>query len=304
MKRHSLYFAIVICCLLLAGCSTTSKTPEEIKEAKIASYLKKGYMQEDAEILAMSKQERLEYLCPFYGIPVDSKDYNLKDSRFKNVIYAYVVGNYGVTIPASDKKTAESVIKNHGDIVSFYINEKSVQKNGNGFVFGREGAMFSDEVLFLRQVKALRIIKRMHDQMHEKGRITDGMTEMEIAKACVRYLQEEVGIHVDKVHPSSTIKGYGRLQDKDSIYNCVIGSFADCGPRGAVLAILLHLEGIKAQTTSVDIYIDGKRNGHILCRAILDGQEYYIDWQYLMYEAFEIPSQSKFIPDSMAVALF
>ncbi len=84
----------------------------------------------------------------------------------------------------------------------------------------------------------------------------------------------------------------------------MIGSFANCGPRGAVLAILLHLEGIKAQTTSVDIYIDGKRDGHILCRAILDGQEYYIDWQYLMYEAFEIPSQSKFIPDSMAVALF
>lgn len=274
MKK--LLYLLLLAVALLVSC--TSMTEAEKKAKNYDRYISKGFSEEDAEILSMTDQERLEYLCPFYDLPVDKREYSYKDRFFMNTIYSFIVGDYGTTIPSGDKDTVKSVIRLHGDIVSFYINER-IQVYDYSSTIGRESPMFSDTELFLRQVKALRLIEEIHNEMRESGALHDGMSELEKAKACTKWISKNIGTNTKNAIGSSFGGRPGVLQAEDSIYNCVTKKTVACGPRASVMTILLHLEGIKAHTIGVVRFVP-ERNGHIMTRAILDGKEYWIDWQH------------------------
>lgn len=231
-------------------------------------YLKKGYSYEDAEILSMTRQERLEYLCPYYDIPVNIQDYNLPDRDCKEIIYDFAAGDYDNPYD-ENKKTICKVVANHLDIAGFYGNIGYSYTDDGKTVVGRKNAYYSDEELFIMQVKAVRIAQDVHDQVHAENLIKDGMSEYEICKVYFDWMYKTFGFHQPKNGENHGIdKGKQMLFDHP--YNCFISEKSACGSRAGAFSLVMHTEGIKCQSINVP--------GHYMNRVLLDGKEYYLDW--------------------------
>ncbi len=267
MKRMILPLAIVAL-VLVFSCSSTKKvlSPEE-REEKISSLMNDGYSEEEAGILAMTKQERLEYLCPYYDIPVDKKEYEYTDKRYRSAIYSFVVGDFDASVEnRSDLKT---IVVNHCDIVSFFntVGSRSTADRKKVFYYSE---YMSAEELFIRQVLAVRKVEEIHRRLHDEGVVVDGMTEYQKAYAISEWLWNNIG--------QKQSRGKAVRIEVDSAYNCLYGLTSDCAARAGAYVMLLHREGIKAQSWHTHRSGASERNMHVMTRAILDGKEYYIDW--------------------------
>ncbi len=127
-----------------------------------------------------------------------------------------------------------------------------------------------------RQKQAYFKALEIHDQLHESGKITDSMTQREIAQVYYNYMAELR----ETMRP-----GYGHNATieqsiiEDSAYGALCYKMAACGGRAAALNMLLHTEGIACCGLCGRVIVtNGEGGGHGVSYMILDGDVYLGDW--------------------------
>ena len=163
-----------------------------------------------------------------------------------------------------------------------------------------ENTEITDALLYRQQLKALDAALEISRNLHEKGTIHDGMTQMQIAEVYYDYLCKS-GVEVGK---GAEVVETGGTALLDSAWACLVSKTADCVGRAAGFNLLMHIEGISAQ--GVRGRFTDSNSGHVLSRVILDGKEYFCDWgnhkKILPKKAFEEEYNFDFDTESLAYA--
>ena len=127
-----------------------------------------------------------------------------------------------------------------------------------------------------RQKQAYFKALEIHDRLHESGKITDGMTQREIAQVYYDYMVAQRETMTQAHGPSATI---AQAIIEDSAYGALCYKSASCVGRAAALNMLLHTEGIACcEVCGQVVTQDGGGGGHGVSYMILDGEVYMGDW--------------------------
>ena len=117
---------------------------------------------------------------------------------------------------------------------------------------------------------AINAAKSIYRQLHASGKVTEGMTQMQIAQAYYDFMKDY------GVTNSGLYKNPNPVESQkyDTAYACLVNKAADCSGTTAAFNLLMHLEGIPAVGVAGMV----EKNGHILNYLLLDGKEYMCEF--------------------------
>ena len=277
-----------------------------------------AFLRGDVAIISLNAHDIQETLktAPFYGLPADIKFVakpETIDDLDNNILYAFLFGNYSLYfeydyIPIIGKMPdAANVMRNRIKVLSWLYPEL-VGVFCNAFVgcgltherlfIDYPQASLSIETIYEQQNEALAAAQEIKSKLHEQGKVKDGMTQKEIAQVYYDYLSE-LGV---KPGGSAEEAKQGKSVDYDSVYACLINKKADCAARAGAFNLLMHLEGISAQGIHGHVKAAPENDMHILSRAVLDGEEFFVDWGNKKGIATDISSWFEFDESSLATA--
>lgn len=253
----------------------------------------KKFLRGDVVIISLQAYKMIEVLktAPNWGLPTDIKyiaepktDTDLQN----NILYKFLFGEYGLnftnyTTKQMDFYTLVQKIRENVDVVAdtytaiagpFNNVHVGCGADDNGMFIDFPETSLTPEQIYERQLIAMETAIAVKDSLHAQGKITDGMSEKQIAQVYHDYLTKlriKPG-DIDASNPG------GRTVEFDSVYACLVNKKVDCVGRTAAFNLFMHLEGISAQGVTGHMKGAPAYDGHILSRVVLDGEEYFCDW--------------------------
>ena len=253
----------------------------------------KKFLRSDVVIISLQAYKMMEVLktAPDWGLPADIKfiaepktDADLQN----NILYKFLFGEYSLdfTNYTTKQVTFYTLVKNIRDNVDavadtytaiagpFNNAHVGCGADDNGMFIDFPEASLTPEQIYEQQLIAMETAKAVQASLWEQGKITDSMSEKEIAQAYHDYLTKlrvKPG-DIDAANPG------GRTVEFDSVYAALINKKADCVGRAAAFNLFMHLEGISAQGVTGHTKGAASYDGHIISRVVLDGEEYFCDW--------------------------
>ena len=206
-----------------------------------------------------------------------------------NILYSFLIGNYELNFPREtgwlhkEKINIQDLSHVYPDLMGAYANFDTTQYINTTLTPGRPltstkyekrgvSPSLSTQEIYGNQLAALDKALEIKASLHNSGKITNGMSELQIAKVYYGYLS--------KLRLSSsggrTAAAQGKSVEYDTAYACLVNQSADCVGRAAAFNLLMHVEGISAQGVAGSI--KGTDSGHVLSRVVLDGTEYFCNW--------------------------
>ena len=274
------------------------------------------FLRGDVAIISLNAHEIQETrkTAPYYGLPADikfaAKPETISDVD-NNILYSFLFGNYSLNykynylpIIGEGKNGANTIQKRVKALGQSYPELAGVFTNtfvGCGY---GEDHLFIDfpqasltiETIYEHQIQALAAAQKIKAALHEQGKVTDSMTQKEIAQVYYDYLGE-LGV---KAGGSEEAAKQGKSVEYDSVYACLVNKKADCVARAGAFNLLMHLEDISAQ--GIHGQMKGQSTFHVLSRAVLDGEEYFVDWGNKKGIENDISSWFEFDEDSLLAA--
>lgn len=264
-----------------------------LTEGQYNSATNKSFTRGDVAIVSLAGHQAAVYQAQavYFGLPegirwrsapVSQADYE------NNILYSFLLGHYRLDLrfPSQEagREFARQLIAENGylqrltasypELMGAYCNGQIRVDIVNGVdSISVVDAALTDAELFDRQQQALREAQRISAVLHQNGVLDDSSSQYEIAQTYYDFLRS---LNVSVSGLSESASDRGRYMLYDSAYACLLLRRADCVGRAAAFDLLLHIEGIPAQ--SVFGFIDGYTSGHVLNRVLLDGQEYFCDW--------------------------
>ena len=221
-----------------------------------------------------------------------------------NVLYCFAHGKYEINLKLSpDMPTShwsspnvKSVANSLPELAGMFSNQRlQFRCENNKLVFWYDGrsdlSAVEPAACYERQKQAYFKALEIHDQLHESGKITDGMTQRQIAQVYYDYM---VAKNVGPAHgPDGTVAE--KVFD-DSAYAALCTNAADCVGRAAAFNMLLHTEGIACCGVSGQL-----GGGHVLNYMVLDGTPYLGDWGNRMGMAPVKSFSNRFVPEKLSL---
>ena len=243
--------------------------------------------------------------------------------EFMNNVYCcFLVGDYSLynlTIhdEANAKRFANTLIdaihnmaSNNPQLMGAFCNGRQ----STGFYETRDGSYFranmslkikdaalTNDEIYSQQNEAMEAAYAISKQMHASGKIKSGMTQKEIAQVYYDYMQT-LGVTLGDVGFGA--QNPGENMKYDTVYSCLVQKKANCMGRAAAYNVLMHIEGISAQSVQCHSHTAAEGNNHVMTRVVLDGVEYVVDWgNKLPIQSVESASSKyEFFEDSLAIA--
>lgn len=244
----------------------------------------KKFLRGDVVIISLQAYKMMEVLktAPYYGLPADIKwipDAETELEVENNMLFAFLFGNYsleGMGFDMHDMWMAENMFQRlswtYLDLFGVFCNTRGIMEDSrNGWKLIYESDVFTMDELYKQQMAALEAALTIKAELHENGKITQEMTQKQIAQVYYDYL---CGMGVRTGNGSDDARKKGLCVQWDSAYACLVNKKADCGGRAAAFNLLMHVEGITADGVSGET----RGGGHIISRVMLDGEQYFCDW--------------------------
>jgi hypothetical protein len=227
--------------------------------------------------------------APYWGLSADIKwiaEPTTTEDFTNNVLYSFLMGNYSLNftnypIDNSDPETfVKTVRRQVKALCSKYTALMGVYYNatigsgvdGDLLFIDFPNASLDAETIYQQQQTALKTAQQIKADLRQQGKITDSMSQLEIAQAYYDYL---VSLNVQPGGGSAEAE-QGKSVEYDSAYACLVNKKADCVGQVAAFNLLMHLEGISAMGVSGTYKAS---NSSILVSMVtLDGKTYYCDW--------------------------
>ena len=214
------------------------------------------------------------------------------NDMLNNLQYAFLIGDYdlGFAYPSKAKASAarDSIFEIlrekeydgvYADLFCAFNNcilESTIEyENGQYCVYiSAKNAKLSNEEIFSNQKQAVAEVKKVAQEMREKGKVRAGMSQKEIAQVYYEYISNAKVGHLE----ISDSELYGGIcMTQDTPYAFLFDSMASCLGHTATYNQFLHYEGIQAYGANNWMgHVEGE-NGHIISYIICDGQEYFTD---------------------------
>ena len=228
--------------------------------------------------------------APYWGLPANIRwisEPKTEADLDNNILYSFLFGNYSLnfsnigTTEEADAPTLINTMRTRIKALSITYPELAgvfsntfigCGANPDGVFIDFPQSSLSIEEIYVQQIGALGAAQAIQNELHERGKITDDMTQKQIAQVYYDHLR---GMNVSVGGGPEAAK-QGKSVEFDSPYACLVLKKADCVGRAGAFNLLMHLEGISAQ--GVGGSIKGTDTGHVLNRVILDGETYYCDW--------------------------
>ena len=228
--------------------------------------------------------------APYWGLPANIRwisEPKTEADLDNNILYSFLFGNYSLnfsnigTTEEADAPTLINTMRTRIKALSITYPELAgvfsntfigCGANPDGVFIDFPQSSLSIEEIYVQQIGALGAAQAIQNELHERGKITNDMTQKHIAQVYYDHLR---GMNVSVGGGPEAAK-LGKSVEFDSPYACLVLKKADCVGRAAAFNLLMHLEGISAQ--GVGGSIKGTNSGHVLNRVILDGETYYCDW--------------------------
>ncbi len=227
------------------------------------------------------------------GINYVDKIKNEKDFAL-NYAHNWLRGNYTgyILIEEDEKKYAkvENLAYMRTSLISlyggYYLNQeyslKYIQLNGASedyylYKLNVKNNLYPDEQAYVEMTSCYDAAEKIKTKMHSSGKIKEGMSQLEIAKAyyaelsCDDYPPSQLGAHLPKDQRN-------QYQKYDTAYSILVNKRGDCGARAAAWDVLMGAEGIQS--------LGQRAAGHVVSRTILDGVEYFVDWGNRYFETY------------------
>lgn len=250
----------------------------------------------------LSQDEFTHLYAPYFGLASDIKPVSnpkTEDEFANNILYNWLIGNYSFSLSSSyfsSKEIRNLLTDNRGtsfflsilqrsycDLCDYYsgnIQMKVDTSDENTFKLEIVNQLYSESKNFIMILQGVDYALGYKRYMHETDKITEDMTETEIAKAYYTELYKNPGKRQSSLPKERNI-------EQLSVYSCLHlpncyapGYNSSCVGRAATYNMLMHLEGITSQTVHVPT--------HVVNRIIADGQEYVVDWgQYMIFGPWE-----------------
>lgn len=231
----------------------------------------------------LSQSEFTHLYAPYFGLSPDIKlisNPKTEDEFANNILYNWLIGNYefSITSPYLNNDTTKVVGSlfsrlyiAYEELAGFYCAQKrSSSYSDNSLTITVQNPHIPEDKYYLLVLKGIDLGLGYKRYMHETGRVTEDMTETEIAKAYYTALFENPG-----KKQSELPQGYDT--ENNTVYSCLflpnyksIGYNSACSGRASTYNLLMKLEGITSQVVQVP--------SHAVNRIIADGQEYVVDW--------------------------
>ena len=236
------------------------------------------------------KVQEVVATAPYWGLPANIRWISAPKTEAdldNNILYSFLFGNYSLnfsnigTTEEVDAPTLINTMRTRIKALSITYPELAgvfsntfigCGANPDGVFIDFPQSSLSIEEIYVQQIGALGAAQAIQNELHERGKITDDMTQKQIAQVYYDHLR---GMNVSVGGGPEAAK-QGKSVEFDSPYACLVLKKADCVGRAAAFNLLMHLEGISAQ--GVGGSIKGTNSGHVLNRVILDGETYYCDW--------------------------
>ncbi len=277
----------------------------------------KDFLRGDVAIISLQANKMMEVLktAPYWGLPEDIKfiaEPKTDADLDNNILYCFLFGNYSLNFTnfTTKQMSFDALVQTIRDRV-YAVSDTYTALAGpfnNAFIGcgADDDSMFIDfpqatltpEEIYEQQLAALEAAQDIKASLHAQSKITDGMSEKEIAQAYYNYL---TSLRVKPGDINAANPG-GRTVEFDSAYACLVNKKADCVGRAAAFNLLMHLEGISAQGVTGHIAGSPAYDGHILSRLVLDGEEYFCDWGNSYPLEQDITDWFTFNAGSLAVA--
>ena len=204
-----------------------------------------------------------------------------EDDHVDNICYCLVTGNFEWTYDATGILTLPEIKSLRVDVAGHIINQDHFFCFRDGKYYVGLNRMATSPLtpsdISEQNVEAYIAARKIYDELHSTGKITDQMTEKQIAEVYSDYLQAYgVGIYDfnngDINHPDNNDNPNVSIQYMvlDTAYSCLVNKVGSCASKAAAYNILMNMEGIYAIGLGV--------MGHIVSYMKLDGDEYYCDW--------------------------
>ena len=205
-----------------------------------------------------------------------------RDEIINNILWNALNGDFDVSFigntpyceSADVFKIIRAVSQVYPEIRGAYLNVIRGGSMGSNFRldYDENPLPLSDKDVHNQNLAALAKAKAISQKLHENGKITDDMSQLDIVKVYYDYLDNYIG----DCSRDESVEGTARDMFYDSAYACLVNRDAACGGRAAGFNLLMHVEGISAQGVSGQII--GTNSGHIISRVVADGKEYFVDW--------------------------
>lgn len=214
------------------------------------------------------------------------------NDMLNNLQYAFLIGDYdlGFAYPSKAKASAArntifEILREkeydgvYADLFCAFNNcilESTIEmENGQYCVYiSAKNANLSNEEIFSNQKQAVAEVKRIAQEMREKGKIREGMSQKEIAQVYYGYVSNTKVSHLEF---SGNALYSGLCMTEDTPYAFLFDRMASCLGHTATYNQFLHYEGIQAYGASNWFGQVGDENGHIISYIVCDGQEYFTD---------------------------
>lgn len=191
-----------------------------------------------------------------------------------NILYAAATGNYGfaysgyIETPLQIGWIKQIFPELFGTWKNTKLGIANVDHTYRLERYGAQGVTMAEAAK--NTTAAISAAKSIYDQLHASGKVTDGMTQLQIAQVYYDFMKG-YGVKGTELYknPNSA-----EAQKYDSAYACLVNKVADCSGRAAAFNLLMHLEGIPA----VGIGGTVQGSGHIMNYLLLDGEEYMCDF--------------------------
>ena len=216
---------------------------------------------------------------------------------FNNVYCCFLTGDYSLyNLTVHDEANAKRFIDNlarsihdmaanNPQLMGAFCNGRIKYgfystRGANGYFranmdLGIQNASLTNEEIYRQQNEAMEAAYAISKQLHDSGKIKEGMSQKEIAQVYYDYLQK-LGVKVGDVGFGA--KNPGENMKYDTVYSCLVQKSANCMGRAAAYNVLMHIEGISAQSVQCHSIGAPEGNDHVLNRVVLDGVEYVCDW--------------------------